>query len=329
VNSRRTFIAGLGAAAAWPLAARGQQTALPVIGLLSGQSPDTSAYLITAFHQGLGETGFVEGHNVTIEYRWALGQLDRLPALAADLVGRKVSVIAATAGGGTAASLAAKAATTTIPIVFTSGVDPVKIGLVASLNRPGGNVTGIAFLTLALEAKRLGLLHELIPTATDFAVLLNPTFPDVAEQLREVEEAARTIGQRIITLNASSIGEINSAFEHLSQRRPGAILVAADPLFISRREQLVALAAHHSLPAIYEDRDFTVAGGLMSYGASFSEAVLQVGHYTGKILKGDKPADLPVMQPTKFELIINLKTAKALGVQIPPMLLARADEVIE
>jgi putative ABC transport system substrate-binding protein len=326
---RRDFLTLLGGAVALPVAARAQQAPMPVIGLLSGQSPDTSAYLITAFRQGLSETGFVEGQNVIIEYRWALGQPDRLPALAADLVGRKVSVIAATAGGGTTASLAAKAATTTIPIVFTSGVDPVKIGLVASLNRPGGNVTGIAFLSLALEAKRLGLLHELIPTATDIAVLLNPTFPDFAEQLREVEEAARTIGQRIITLNASSVGEISSAFEHLSQRRPGAILVAADPFFISHREQLVALAAHHSLPAIYEDRDFTRAGGLMSYGASLFDAVLHLGLYTGKILKGENPADLPVMQPTKFELVINLKTAKALGLTVPPSLLAIADEVIE
>jgi putative tryptophan/tyrosine transport system substrate-binding protein len=326
---RREFITLVGGLAAYPLAARAQQGAVPVIGLLSGQSPDTSAYLITAFRQGLGETGFVEGQNVTIEYRWALGQPDRLPALAAELVQRKVTVIAATAGGGTAASLAAKAATSTIPIVFTSGVDPVKIGLVASLNRPGGNVTGIAFLTLALEAKRLGLLHELIPTATDIAVLFNPTFPDVAEQLREVEEAARMIGQRITVLNVSNVGEINSAFERFNHTRPGAILVGADPFFINRREQLVGLAAHHSLPAIYEDRDFTMAGGLMSYGASFPDSVRQVGVYTGRILKGEKPADLPVVQPTKFELVINLKTTKALGLTVPPTLLAQADEVIE
>jgi putative tryptophan/tyrosine transport system substrate-binding protein len=326
---RREFITLFGSAATWPISARAQQAAMPVIGLLSGQSPDTSNHLITAFRQGLSETGFVEGQNVTIEYRWALGQPDRLPALSADLVHRKVAVIAATAGGGTAASLAAKAATSTIPIVFTSGVDPVKIGLVSSLNRPGGNVTGIAFLTLALEAKRLGLLHELIPTATEVAVLLNPTFPDVAEQLREVEEAARMIGQRITVLNASNVGEIKSAFERFNQTRPSAILVGADPFFISRREQLVGLAANHSLPAVYEDRDFTIAGGLMSYGASFPDSVRQVGLYTGRILKGEKTADLPVVQPTKFELVINLKTAKALGLDVPPMLLARADDVIE
>jgi putative ABC transport system substrate-binding protein len=272
---RRDFIILLGSctAAAWPFAARAQQpdrARRPVIGLLSGQYPDTSARLVVAFRQGLSESGYVEGHNVAIEYRWALGQTDRLPALAADLVGRQVAVIAATAGGGTAASLAAKAATTKIPIVFTSGADPVRIGLVASLNRPGGNVTGITFLSLALAAKRLGLLRELIPTVANIAMLLNPTFPDAGGQLREVQEAAQGIGQRITILNATNIREIDTAFEIFVQMRPAALLVAADPFFDGRREQIVALAARHSIPAIYEDRDFSVAGGLMSYGASFS-----------------------------------------------------------
>ena len=252
---RREFITLLGGAAVgWPLAARAQQPALPMIGFLSGQSPDNSAHLVMMLRRGLAEIGCTEGQNVAIEYRWALGQSDRLPALAADLVGRRVTVIVATAGGGTPASLAAKAATTTIPIVFSSGADPVKLGLVASLNRPGGNVTGISWLTFALDGKRLGLLRELVPKLTVLPVLLNPSFPDATRQLREIQQAAQTIGQGITILNASNIQEIDAAFEALAQMRPGALLLAADPFFHSRREQITTLAARHTIPTIYEDR---------------------------------------------------------------------------
>jgi putative ABC transport system substrate-binding protein len=327
--NRRAFTLLGAAAMAWPMPARAQQATIPVIGFLSGQSPETSSHLVAAFRQGLQDTGYAEGRNVAIEFRWALGQSDRLPALAADLVGRRVTVIAATAGGGTAASLAAKAATTTIPIVFTSGTDPVRIGLVHSLNRPGGNVTGVIFFSAALGPKRLGILRDLVRNPDLIAVLVNPTFPDAAREQREVDEAARTIGQRVTILQARDASEIDTVFEALVGMRAGGLLVCADPFFIARREQFAALAARHAIPAIFEDRDFAVAGGLMSYGASFPDAVRQVGTYTGRILRGEKPADLPVLQPTKFELVINLRTARILGLSVPGSLLALADEVIE
>ena len=327
---RREFITLFGGAAlAWPFVAHAQQSPMPVIALLSGQTSGNATHLIAAFRRGLSEAGYIEGKNVAVEYRWAENQYDRLPALAADLVDRKVAVIAATAGGGTVAALAAKAVTTTIPIVFTSGADPVKIGLVASLNRPGGNVTGIAWLSLGLEAKRLGLLHEVVPQVTPIGVLLNPNFQPAADYLGDLQKAAHAIGVPLHVLRAGTDHEIDAAFEVVAQLRIRALLVASDPFFITRPDKLVALAARYAVPAIYEDRDFAVAGGLLSYGPDFSDAVRQVGVYCGRILKGEKPADLPVMQPTKFELVINLKTAKALGLTVPSSLVTTADEVIE
>jgi putative tryptophan/tyrosine transport system substrate-binding protein len=325
---RREFITLLGdAAVAWPLAARAQQPTMPVVGFLSGAAPGPFTHLVAAFREGLKETGYIEGQNATIEYRWAEGQYERLPAMAADLVRRQVAVIAAT--GGTLAGLAAKAATATIPIVFSSGIDPIKAGLVASLNRPGGNITGVYLLISELDPKKLGLLRELVPHASVIAVLLNPDSADIRARSAAVQEAARTIGQQIQILHASSERELERAFASLAQVQAVALVVSSDPFFNSRRNQLVALSARYAIPAIYEGREYALAGGLISYGISFAEGYRQVGLYAGRILKGEKPADLPVVQPTKFELVINLKTAKALGLTVTNSMQLLADEVIE
>jgi putative ABC transport system substrate-binding protein len=325
---RREFIAGLGSAAAWPVVARAQQGTLPVIGFVDAGSGDAAAGFVAAFRKGLRETGYVEGQNVTVEYNWLEGQYDRLPALMTDLVRRRVAVIATPAN--TAGSIAAKAATATIPIVFGVGDDPVKLGLVASLARPGGNATGVNYFTGELYAKRLALLHELVPKAVRVAVLFNPANAAVTEvNLQAVQEAARTIGLQIHILNASTSREIDAAFATLARERPEALLVTADQFFTSRRAQIVNLAALGRIPAAFGAREHVVAGGLMSYGTAYADRFFQVGVYTGKILGGTNPADLPVVQSTKFELLINLKTANALGLTIPETLLATADEVIQ
>jgi putative ABC transport system substrate-binding protein len=326
---RRNFLrlAG-GAAAAWPLAAHAQQQPLPVIGFLNAESPQVYTRPLAAFLKGLAESGYVDGHNVTIEYRWAEGQNDRLPALAADLVQRRVAVIAATTTPG---ALAAKAATTTIPIVFEAGGDPVQLGLVASLNRPGGSVTGVTQTNQEITPKRLELLHELLPTARVMALLVNPADPGLSEsQTKDSLSAAQTLGLELHVLNASSERDFDAVFAKLIQLRAGGLVIATDALFTSQRgEQLAALAVRHAVPAVYKGREFATAGGLMSYGSDITDSYRLAGNYTGRILKGDKPADLPVQQGTKVELIINLKTAKALGITFPLTLLGRADEVIE
>jgi putative ABC transport system substrate-binding protein len=326
--NRRDFITLLGGVAGWPLAARAQEPAMPVIGFLSSSSPEPYAHLVRAFREGLSESGHVEGRNVAIEYRWAHGQNDRLPALAADLVRREVSVIVAP--GSTPAALAAKAATATIPIVFQVGTDPVAAGLVASLARPDGNVTGVANLNIELGPKRLELLREIVPTANIIALLVNPTSSFIADTIsRDMQSAARTLGLQLRILYASTEREFDTAFATLVQLQAGALVIAPDTFFISRSEQLAALTLRHAVPAITQFREFAAAGGLMTYGGSFTESARQVGVYAGRILRGEKPADLPVRQITKVELIINLKTAKALGLTVPLSLLGRADEVIE
>ena len=327
IGRRELLVALGGAATARPLAARAQQQpAMPVIGFLNSGTREGFAHLLAAFHQSLNQAGFVEGRNVAIEYRWAEGHYDQLTALAADLVRRQVTVIAATT---TPAALAAKTATSAIPIIFTAAADPVTAGLVTSLNRPGGNATGVSNYLTDLGAKRLDLLRELVPKATTIGMLVNPNYPDIESQQKDVEEAARRYGQQVHVVNAANVDDFDKVLAILVQLNASALLISPDALFLSRRDRLVGLVAHYGLPAVYPQREFVVVGGLMSYAASVAEGYRQAGIYVGRVLKGAVPADLPVVQPSKFDLFINLKTAKALGLTIPPSLLALADEVIE
>ena len=325
---RREFLSVLGgAAAAWPLCARAQPAALPVVGFMSGRSAPDSVHVVAAFREGLAETGFVDGQNVIIEFRWANGHYDQLPALAAEFVSRPVTVLVGV--GGDPSAIAAKRATSTIPIVFGIGGDPVKAGLVGSLNRPGANVTGFTLLTNQMESKRVGLLRELVPGLALVGVLINPKFGPAAQQLGQIENAARTVDQRLVIATASNDEELSAAFASLVRDRVNALLVAADPYFDTRRDQIIAFAAQNRLPAIYHFRDYAAAGGLISYGPRVTDSYIQAGNYTGQILKGAKPGNLPVLQPTKFEMVINLKTANALNLALPNSIQLLADEMIE
>jgi putative tryptophan/tyrosine transport system substrate-binding protein len=322
---RRDFITLLGGAAAWPLAARAQQTATPPVGFLGTSTANVTPLI--GFHRGLAEAGLVEGRNVAVEYRFSEGRYERLPELVADLLGRSVAVLFA--AGGVQAALAAKPASATVPVVFANGSDPLRFGLVESLNRPGGNITGVSFFTATLEAKRLGLLSQLVPAGSAFGVLANPSNANAESQRKDIEQGGRVLGRPIAIVDARDEREIEAAFATLAQRRTAAVLVASDPFFFSRREQIVALVARHRLPAIYEWREFAEAGGLASYGTNLTDAYRFAGVYVGRILKGEKPADLPVVQSSKFEFVINLKTARALGIEVPLGLSAGADEIIE